>query len=149
MPYSVIEALHERDFLLVGQPAALDEVNDAIDSYGFDFIELPEAKVEFAKKGKELVGKIKEFRRGGLDPDDFKGLTNKGRDDLALVLVDAEYDGDAFRVGHYQFAEDLADHKWSFNVPLNGGSQALVILMDTYGNELRQVVDLDALKATK
>lgn len=149
VPYSVIEALHERDFQSIGQPASIKEINDAIDSYGFDFIELPEAKVEFKKTDKQLLAKVKEFRRGGLDPDDFKKQDDKGRNDLAMVLVDTGYDGDAFKVEHYAFGEELAKRDWSFEVPLNGGSEALVILMDTHGNELRQSVDLNAVKAAK
>lgn len=149
VPYSVIQVLHEREFWGVGQPVSLSEVNDAIDSYGFDFIELPEAKVEFRKTGELLIGQINEFRRGGLDPDDFKRLEDKGRTDLALVLVDTAYDGEAFKVEHHAFGEDLCKAKWRFEVPMNGGSEALVILMDTHGNELHQIVDLHTVKATK
>ena len=57
------------------------------------------------------------------------------------------YDGDAFKVEHYVFGEELATKR----LELRGAAQtaaheALVILMDTHGNELRQVVDLDTLK---
>ncbi|MEJ7785515.1 MAG: site-specific DNA-methyltransferase [Solirubrobacteraceae bacterium] len=143
VPYSVIEALHERSFQLVGQPAALTEVNDAIDSYGFDFMELPEAVVQYGRDNGELVGQITEFRRGGLDPDDFAEREDQGLGDLALVLVDPEYDGDAFKVGHVAFGADLAEREWTFRVPVNGAKHAFVILMDTHGNELRQLVALD------
>lgn len=149
VPYSVIAELNERDFSLVGQPASLAQVNDAIDAHGFDFIQLPEAKVKYERNGTELVAKLAEFRRGGLDPDLAAKQPDKGRGDLALVLVDSEYDGEAFRLSHYEFGEDLAGRKWTFRVPLNGGSRALVILMDVLGNELRQVIELDTIKVTK
>ena len=145
VPYSVIEALHERAFELTGQPAALAEVNDAIDSYGFDFIELPDAVVRYEREAGHLVGQITEFRRGGLDPDDFAARQDQGRGDLAIVLVDPEYDGEAFKVAHVAFGADLAKREWTFRVPLNGGEQASVILMDTHGNELRQLVDVNAV----
>jgi site-specific DNA-methyltransferase (adenine-specific)/adenine-specific DNA-methyltransferase len=148
VPYSVIEALHERAFQFAGQPAALAEVNDAIDSYGFDFIELPEAVVRYERDDGDLVGQITEFRRGGLDPEDFAGRDDQGLGDLAFVLVDPEYDGEAFRVEHFVFAADLAKREWTFRVPLNGGERAFVILMDTHGNELRQLVEVDTVAAT-
>ncbi len=144
VPYSVIEALHERDFQPVGQPAALAEVNDAIDSYGFEFVELPEATVSYERVDGRLVGRIDEFRRGGLDPDDLAERDDRGRGDLALVLVDPAYDGDAFRVRDAAFAADLAERDWTFQVPLDGAERALVILMDTHGNELRQLVDANS-----
>lgn len=145
VPYSVIEALHDRAFQLIGQPVALAEVNDAIDSYGFDFIELPEAVVLYERDGGHLVGHISEFRRGGLDPDDFATRDDQGLGDLALVLIDPKYDGEAFRVGHVAFGADLAKRDWTFRVPLNHSEQAFVILMDTHGNELRQLIDVNAI----
>jgi len=36
VPYSVIEALHDREFRLIDQPATLSDVNDALDAYGFE-----------------------------------------------------------------------------------------------------------------
>lgn len=142
VPYSVIEALHERDFQLIGQPASREELNDALDSFGFDFMELPEATITWEHTKGSLVGAIKEFHRGGLDPDGFRGLEDKGRIDLAMVLVDRDWDGDGFRVEDYTFAEELRENKWKLELDLEGsGERLLIVFMDTHGNELRQVIE--------
>jgi hypothetical protein len=144
VPYSVIAALHERDFQLLVQPSALDEVNDALDSFGFDFMEVPAAEVGYVRRDQLLEARIKSFRRGGLDPDDFVELDDAGRADLAFVMVDHAYDGGVFRVSSYHFAEELRTREWTYQVPLTDASKRLlVIYTDTHGNELRQIVSLD------
>jgi len=141
VPYSVIEALHDRSFQLLGQPSALDQVNDALESYGFDFIQLPEASLKVREKSDgELVVSLKYFHRGGLDPDDIPGLDDKGREDLAMILVDPAYDGATFRLGEHLFGEHLAANKWRFSVDRAEGSAVMLVLIDVHGNELRQVI---------
>lgn len=74
VPYSVIEALHDRAFQLTSQPSALDQVNDALDAYGFDFIEPVEAELTVTAENGSVKVAVDSFRRGGLDPDDFGDL---------------------------------------------------------------------------
>ena len=140
VPYSVIEALHEGEFRPIGQPASAEEVNDALDAYGFDFIALPEADLKIVRVGDEMRIKIKSFRRGSLDPDDFKDLPDAGRGDLAMVLVDPAYDGDAFRLTDHHFGEDLQKAKWQFSLHLKEKDVPLLVFVDIYGNELRSPV---------
>jgi 16S rRNA G966 N2-methylase RsmD len=143
VPYSVIEALHDRAFRLIGQPNALDQVNDALDAYGFDFIQLPEAGLKIKAARGKLTVEIKHFHRGGLDPDDVKGLSDKGRGDLAMVLIDPTYNGEAFCLGEHLFGEDLQADKWKFTVQRNGTADVMLVLVDIHGNELRQVIGPD------
>jgi DNA modification methylase len=140
VPYSVIEALHDRSFQLLGQPSALEQVNDALESYGFDFIQLPEATLGVKERGAELVVTLKHFHRGGLDPDDISGLEDKGRGDLAMILVDPTFDGSMFRLGEHLFAEDLAANEWKFSINRAEGATVMLVLVDVHGNELRQVI---------
>ncbi len=142
VPYSVIEALHGRDFDLLAQPGSFDELNDAIDSFGFDFVEPPEVKVGYATKDGKLRAEVAEFRRGGLDPDDFADLGDAGRGDLAMVMADSDYDDDVFRLREHRFGDELQKASWAFELDLtHAGERVLVIYMDTHGNERREVVE--------
>ena len=150
VPYSVIEALHGREFELLPQPGSSDELNDAIDSFGFDFVELPEVKLRYERVKDVLRVKITEFRRGGLDPDDFDELEDAGRRDLAMVMADSKYDGEVFRLMEHRFADELAELGWKFEFDLSDASKRmLLIYMDTHGNERREVLELSALKRKK
>lgn len=147
VPYSVIEALHDEQFKPIGQPFSAEQVNDALDAYGFDFIELPGAKVKATRVKDKVKLVISEFRRGGLDDDDFAGLPDKGRGDLAMALLDLDYGGNGFDLDEHAFGEDLREAKWTLT--LDGdrcGEKVLLILMDVYGNELRRAIDLPPIE---
>ena len=147
VPYSVIEALHGRRFKLLDQPYSAEMVNDPMDTFGFDFVQLPEVDVRYTKSKTTFTGSIRSFMCGGLDPDDFDELDQAGRLDLAMVLVDRDYDGEVFRVSDHFFGEDLENSSWKFVLPLaDCGKQMLVIYMDTHGNEFRETIELAKLK---
>jgi len=147
IPYSVIESLHERPFQLFAQPTSEDEVNDAIDSYGFEFVQPPEARLTIEREYGELQVCIEEFRRGGLDPEDFEDLPDTGRGDLAMVLVDPDYNGDDLRVTHSWFGQDLAQSTWTLAFSAKKDATIAVVMVDTHGNELRQILDLSTISA--
>jgi DNA modification methylase len=148
VPYSVIEALHGRRFKLLDQPFSEALVNDPMDTFGFDFMQLPEADVRYVTNGGRLYGVIKSFSRGGLDPDDFDELPEKGRLDLAMVMVDQNYDGETFQVSTYVFGDDIETNGWHFYLDIkDGGKQVHIIYLDTHGNELRETVDVASVKA--
>jgi site-specific DNA-methyltransferase (adenine-specific)/adenine-specific DNA-methyltransferase len=150
VPYSVIEALHGRRFKLLDQPYSAEMVNDPMDTFGFDFMQLPEIKVTYRKTKDAFVGSIKTFMRGGLDPDDFSGLEDTGRLDLAMVLIDRNYDGDVFRVSDHFFGDELEEARWQFRLPLTDcGQKLLIIYMDIHGNEFRETLDMPKLDAPK
>lgn len=148
VPYSVIEALHGRRFKLLDQPFSEELVNDPMDTFGFDFMQLPEASLRYVTNAGTLYGVVRSFMRGGLDPDDFKGLEKKGRLDLAMVMVDRNYDGDTFHVTDYFFGDEVEEEGWTFSLATKDlGPRLLVIYLDTHGNELRETVEVAAVKA--
>lgn len=147
VPYSVIEALHGRRFKLLDQPYSAEMVNDPMDTFGFDFVQLPEVVVTYAKNKTTFTGSIRSFMRGGLDPDDFDELEEAGRLDLAMVLVDRDYDDEVFRVSDHFFGDALESSNWKFAMPLaDCGKRMLVIYMDTHGNEFRETIELAKVK---
>lgn len=139
VPYSVIEALHDREFKMIGQPVALEHVNDAIDAYGFDFIEPPEADLTVDLHAGNVLVELRSFYRGGLDPDDAADLEDQGRRDLAMVLVDPAYDGEAFRLHENHFGESLRDAGWTLKVAREPGATVMLVFIDVFGNELRHL----------
>ncbi len=148
VPYSVIRELHGRGFELLSQPASLSEINDALDSFGFDFVQLPEVEADYEQADGTLSVEVKGFQRGGLDPDDIDDLEDGGRPDLAMVLADSNYGGEVFKLSDYHFGDELAVSKWTFNIGLpEGSTRVLVSYMDLHGNELRQVLELPLAKA--
>ncbi len=142
VPYSVIEALHDRGFEHIEQPASAERINDPLDAYGFDFIELPEVKTRTELGGDAFRLHIETFVRGGLDPDDFEELPDAGRGDLAMVMVDAKYDGELFRISHWHFADELKAAEWTLSLPLSEcGVRLMVVFLDTHGNEYREIIE--------
>jgi len=143
VPYSVIEALHDEEFRPIGQPFSVEEVNDALDAYGFDFMDLPEAKLTARRLKDSVRISIKEFRRGGLDPDVFAELENQGRDDLSVAMVDLAYGDNGFQLDQHRFGEDLRANDWKWDIPVDDcGDKLRLVLIDTFGNELRQTIEL-------
>lgn len=139
VPYSVIEALYGRDFKQLSQPAALAEVNDALDSYGFEFMELPEAQLRVTAGDSATTVEVQSFYRGGLDPELAATREDMGRRDLAMILVDAAFDGVEFCLTEHLFGDDLRSADWSFQVAHSEGATVMLVLVDVFGNELRLV----------
>jgi DNA modification methylase len=147
VPYSAIEAIHGRPFTVLDQPFSEADLNDPVDTFGFDFMQLPEVHTRYVVSDDRIHIIMNSFKRGGLDPDDFDSLEEKGRLDLAMVMVDRNYDGEIFRVSDYFFGDQLEDEGWMFSLPLQGGGpHFLVIFMDIHGNELREVIEIATVK---
>jgi DNA modification methylase len=142
IPYSVIEALHGRGFQGIDQPTSMSDVNDGLNSYGFDFMQPPTAEVIYERGDGLVRGRIASFARGGADPDELPDDPNHGRGDLSMVSVDADYDGDVFKLTHYWFADTLEESDWTFELDAQEcGTRLLVICVDTHGNERREVIE--------
>lgn len=147
VPYSVIEALHGRRFQTIEQPFSEAQLNDWTEAFGFGFLQLPEVDAAYSLKGTTLRGSIRKFMRGGLDPDDFASLGDSGRGDLAMVMIDRDYQEDGhLRLSDHFFADTLADAGWKFSLPLaTCGETLLIVYVDAHGNELREAVDIAAV----
>jgi DNA modification methylase len=147
VPYSAIEAIHGRSFKVLDQPFSEADLNDPVDTFGFDFMQLPEVMARYVINGDRLHVVVNSFKRGGLDPDDFEALEEKGRLDLAMVMVDRNHDGEVFRVSDYFFGDQLDDDGWMFSLPLKGGgAHFFFVFIDTHGNELREPIEIALVK---
>jgi site-specific DNA-methyltransferase (adenine-specific)/adenine-specific DNA-methyltransferase len=143
IPYSIINELHSRDFDAITQPVDESEVNATVEAVGFDFIRLPEVECEYRiapREGQlidEAVIHIKTFKSRAM----VKGATQKGNlETLSMVMVDYDYDGEVFALDAVFCAADIERNGWEVRMPLESlGKQVMIIYMDIYGNEYREV----------
>ena len=143
IPYSIINELHTRDFEAITQPMDESQVNETVESVGFDFIRLPEIECEYQVKSQEgqlineSVIQIKTFTSKAM----VKGATKKGNlETLSMVMVDYDYDGEVFTLDAVFYAGDIEKNGWEVRIPLESlGKQVMVIYIDIYGNEYKEV----------
>lgn len=143
IPYSIINELHSRDFEAITQPVDESQVNATVEAVGFDFIRLPEVECEYRIEPRpgqlmdEAVIHIKTFKSRAM----VKGATQKGNlETLSMVMVDYDYDGEVFALDEVFYAADIAKNDWQVRFPLESlGKQVMIIYMDIYGNEYREV----------
>lgn len=144
----LIEAYHSgrTDALAsLKQPRSESDVNEVIDSFGFDFISQPVVEYELIT-GKQSHGlleedkmiiRLKEFRSQGLlySPEDFRNFET-----LSLILLDYNYAGDVFTMDEHIWAADIVKEGSEtvdivFDPDRWTDEDLAVILIDIYGNE--------------
>jgi len=154
VPQSIITELIKRGGEALKQPASEQDVNDTIDSVGFDFIQVPEVETEYKigkpkeatllnRSAKECIIKIKTFKSRTLtkSPEEFENYET-----LSMVMVDYNYGGKVFDLDEVFYADKL---KPGFEVYFDSGKldeQMMVIYLDIYGNEKKEVLSLKDFK---
>jgi len=109
VPYQIIKELHKVDFKKFRQPQRKNNVNDLEDAVGFHFIRQPKVKSKLVSSEDQINIHIQEFysdfteEESGNDMDNFESL--------AMVLIDRNYNGEAFEMDDYFFADDLLPNK--------------------------------------
>jgi len=157
IPYSIISEIHQKGFSSIKQPADERAVNDIMEAVGFDFIQVPEVRcryylakprrgtqLKFETPKKEAVIKIKTFESNTLSRQlqEFKNLGT-----MSMVMVDYNYDGKVFDLDDVFYAEDLKkqDYQIRFD-PAKIKEQMMIIYMDIFGNEKREIKTLKDFK---
>jgi DNA modification methylase len=143
IPYSIINELHARDFEAITQPVDESQVNETVEAVGFDFIRLPEVECDYriepppGEMIHQAVIRIKTFKSRAM----VKGATQKGNlETLSMVMVDYDYDGEVFALDAVFYAADIEKNGWEVRLPLESlGKQVMIIYVDIYGNEYREV----------
>jgi site-specific DNA-methyltransferase (adenine-specific)/adenine-specific DNA-methyltransferase len=153
IPYSIINELHNKDFEAIKQPIDETQVNDTVDAVGFDFIRQP--KVECTYSVEKLKGqpvesatiKINTFRSEAM----LKGASQlENRESLSMVMVDFSYDGDIFNPDKVYYASDIEKNGWKVTLPVDAfEEQIMIIYLDIYGNEYREVKTLKDFTGSK
>ena len=158
VPYQIIKELHKVQFKKFRQPQSKSQINDLDEAVGFHFIRQPEVKSEIKKLKDKIVLKIKKFESAY--SQDETGEKLKNFESLAMFLVDLNYNGEAFMMDYYYFADDLLNTKKDeteeeIKAELkkkkeikkefpkdNCGKQIMAIYVDIYGNEFREKFNL-------
>lgn len=123
-PYKVLEEV-SRNFQIEEQPSSSDNINNLVSSVGFYFNQEVKLKVKKLNGGFE----IKEFDTAVTDRE---GKCFDGLDGLAMMLVDADYDGEVFKINVAIYQKDIKNNK----VTLKGlGPRSALIAIDKFGNE--------------
>ncbi|TSA22563.1 site-specific DNA-methyltransferase [bacterium] len=147
IPYSIINELHQREFVALKQPADELAVNDTVDAVGFDFVRRPELEYEAGanKRKGELIEegfiKIKTFKSEAVVREPMRKKGN--RETLSMVMLDYDFDSesDVFAFDAVFYAEAIEKANWEVRFPIEAlGSQVMAVFVDIYGNEAREVI---------
>jgi hypothetical protein len=135
IPYSIIAELHKRGFSELRQPDSVRAVNEFVESVGFDFIQPPRVECRYTRATNVLRVQVVEFESEAYAASD----SEENISDLAMVMVDADYDGEIFDLDAVFYAEGLQDDQWSFELAdADVGEHLMLIYLDVYGNEHRE-----------
>lgn len=146
VPYSIIAELHKRAFTALRQPASQEAVNAFVDSVGFDFIQPPRVERRVTTEGGELCIKILEFESEAYAATESK----EDISDLAMVMVDLDYDGTIFDLDLVTYADELAAGSWTLRIDRGlGGKKLMIVYLDIYGNEHREIVARSEFKGRR
>lgn len=147
IPYSIIEEIHRNVFTKLRQPVSELDVNETVDSVGFDFIQSPKVECQYSiekKKGQptldqtthELVIKIQKFESKGFSrkPIEFENLET-----LSMVMVDYNFNDEVFSLDQVFFADELKKNDFEVRLPREKvKGKAMIIYMDIFGNEKKE-----------
>lgn len=148
IPYSIIEEIHNRGFTKIKQPVSEKDINDTVDSVGFDFIHIPTTECKyfldkpkkenlFNQETKECVIKIDKFESKIISR---KPLTFENLETLSMVMLDFEFDGKVFNLDMVFFADELKKNDYEVRFAEDKiKNQIMVIYIDIFGNEKREV----------
>jgi len=153
IPYSIINELHNKDFEAIKQPVDESQVNDTVDAVGFDFIRQPKVECTYSIEKPEgqlleyAVIKIKTFKSEAM----LKGASQLGnRESLSMVMVDFDYNGEVFNLDKVYYASEIEKNGWKVFLPKeNFKDRIMIIYLDIYGNEYREVKTLQDFADSK
>ncbi|MCB0743987.1 MAG: site-specific DNA-methyltransferase, partial [Ignavibacteriae bacterium] len=160
VPYHIIKELHKVQFKKFRQPQSQKNVNDLEDAIGFHFMKQPEVETQVTASKKDVSITIKRFHSDFSEDDKGKELENL--ESLAMVLIDKDFDGQAFDMDEYYFAEDLLPKKKGkkddesvgeelkktkeINLPSipkkECGKNLMIIYVDVFGNEFKEKFEI-------
>ena len=139
VPYQIIQELHKVQFKKLRQPQSKKNINDLDEAIGFHFVRQPEVKSEIKKTKDKITLKIKKFE-SDYDKDET-GEKLKNFESLAMLLVDLDYNDEAFLMTDYYFADELSNMEKEFNKK-DCGKKIMAVYVDIYGNEFKEVFNI-------
>lgn len=157
IPQSIIDELIASDGASLVQPRSAGNINDTVEALAFDFIKTPEVKRSLKvvnPKEEHLLNLGNKLGLIKITKFESKGLGKPSADDadeleyLAMVMIDKDYKGKIFNLCEVIFAEKIDSGEVYFD--LDGvGQEIMVIYLDVYGNEFREVINISDFKGLK
>ncbi len=147
IPYSIINELHSKNFEAIKQPVDEKQINNTVNAVGFDFIRQPKVECAYSiakSKDRSLkydaVVEIKTFKSEAM----LKGASQLGnRESLSMVMVDYGFRGKIFNLKKVFYANEIKKNDWKVFLPAeNIKNQIMIIYLDIYGNEYREIKTL-------
>lgn len=137
VPYSLLAKFTE-NFTPPKQPRDSDSINEIVDSVGFDFVQPPQVEFKMTKNTLQ----IKKFRSNSR-------IKGEQKTELAMVLIDYDYDGEIFDIDDILYNKDLyeintkaKERKLKKSIRIKDiNKKAMFIFIDNAGNEKRVVID--------
>lgn len=153
IPYSIINELHNKDFEAIKQPIDENQVNATVDAVGFDFIRQPKVQCTYSigRPENQLIEyamiNIKTFKSEAM----LKGASQlDNRESLSMIMIDFNYDGEVFSVDKVIYASEIEKNNWKVYLPMEEfKKQIMIIYLDIYGNEYREVKTLQDFKTNQ
>jgi len=151
VPYSIIQKILEKDFVRGLQPLSKSNINQTIESVGFDFIYPPKVECEYYQSKEKtlfdnLVIKIKKFEPVQISKKPVEFEDSK-KEALSMVMIDENYDGKVFDMDHYFFNDEIINN--DFKVVFSKqkvGQKLMIIYLDILGNEKVEIKTIKDFK---
>lgn len=144
IPYSIIQAIQEKNYKRAKQPVSKEEINRTIESVGFDFIYPPKVKCDYYI-GKEktifdhYVIKIKEFEPIQISKNPIK-FANPKEEALSMVMLDTDYNEKVFNINRYFFGDEIKKNNYKISIPKQDvGEKIMILYLDILGNEKKEL----------
>lgn len=134
IPYQIINELHREPFARARQPRSKTRINDLDNAVGFHFMRQPDVECKF-ESGDLVISTFKAREsNGNKEFENFEAL--------AMIVVDANFNGKEFIMSDFYFAEDLKRNETDeLIVPLKSyGERIIVAFVDLFGNEFKQEI---------
>jgi site-specific DNA-methyltransferase (adenine-specific)/adenine-specific DNA-methyltransferase len=157
IPQSIIDELIASNGASLVQPRSAGNINDIVETLAFDFIRTPEIKRSLrivSPKDEHLLNFGKKLGLIHISKFESNGLGKPSADDadeikyLAMVMIDKEYQGKIFNLCEVIFAEKIENGEVYFDFE-GVGQEIMVIYLDVYGNEYREVINSSDFKGSK
>ena len=141
----------------LAQPRSAGNINDTVEALAFDFIKPPEVKrtLKIVKPREEhLLNQGSKLGLVKISNFESKGLGKPSANDadelnyLSMVMIDKDYKGKIFNLCEVIFAEKIENGEVYFDFE-GVGQEIMVIYLDVYGNEFREVVSASDFKVSK
>jgi site-specific DNA-methyltransferase (adenine-specific)/adenine-specific DNA-methyltransferase len=90
---------------------------------------------------------IKTFKSEAM----LKGASQlDNRESLSMIMIDFNYDGEVFSVDKVIYASEIEKNNWKVYLPMEEfKKQIMIIYLDIYGNEYREVKTLQDFKTNQ